>query len=201
MWPQRNGMGDGLLIDLDGTVYVGASAIAGSIEALRSLREARFPLRFVTNTTRQPVRALVERLADLGLDVEPEEILTAPRAAVRWLLDRELRRVHPLLLEETWEDLRELELVDEAADAVLVGDLDDQWSRARLDQALRLLAGGARLVAVQKNRYGYGERGLELDVGAFVAALEFAADVRADVVGKPNPDFFHAAARDLRVEG
>jgi HAD superfamily hydrolase (TIGR01458 family) len=60
-----------------------------------------------------------------------------------------------------------------------------------------MLLDGARLVAVQKNRYSQGEKGLELDAGAFVAALEYSAGVVAEVVGKPTPAFFEAAARML----
>lgn len=187
----------GILLDLDGTVYVTDHAIDGAVEAIRAVRDASFPLLFVTNTTRQPSGALVERLKGLGLDVEPGEVFTAPRAAVRWLLDGGLRRVHPLLVQATWEDLSELELVDAEADAVLVGDLGHEWSGARLDRAFRLIADGARLVAVQKTRYSQGEVGLELDAGPYVAALEFAADVEATVVGKPSPSFFRSAAAAL----
>jgi ribonucleotide monophosphatase NagD (HAD superfamily) len=48
-------------------------------------------------------------------------------------------------------------------------------SGSRLDHAMRLLLDGARLLAVQRNRYGRRPAGLELDAGAFVAALEYAA--------------------------
>jgi len=187
----------GVLLDLDGTIYVGSTPVAGAADAISRLREAGFALRFTTNTTRRPVRALAATLSGMGIEVEAPEILTAPRAAARWLRAEGLLRVHPVLLEDTWEDLAGLELVDERADVVLVGDLATEWDRSRLDVALRLLLDGARLVAVQKNRYGHGEAGLEVDAGAFVAALEYSANVESIVVGKPNPAFFRAASDDL----
>ncbi|MCQ2356019.1 MAG: HAD-IA family hydrolase, partial [Methanocorpusculum sp.] len=39
--------------------------------------------------------------------------------------------------------------------------------------------------------------GLLLSAGAFVAALEFAADVSATLLGKPSAAFFHAALSSL----
>jgi ribonucleotide monophosphatase NagD (HAD superfamily) len=43
------------------------------------------------------------------------------------------------------------------------------------------------------------DRGWELDGGAYLAALEEAADVRAAVCGKPSAAFFEAALRLLEV--
>jgi HAD superfamily hydrolase (TIGR01458 family) len=189
----------GVLLDLDGTLYEGESAVVGAIEAVGRLRRARVAVRFTTNTTRRPVSSLVSKLRDFGFEVEASEVLTAPRAALRWLLAEGLTRVHPLLAPETLEDLEGLELVDQGADAVLVGDLGSPWTRARLDRAMQLLLDGARLVAIQKNRYGRGPDGLEVDAGAFVAALEYAAGVESVVVGKPNPAFFRAAVDDLEI--
>ena len=64
----------GILLDLDGVVYVGASALPGSLEAISRIREARIPLKFITNTTRRPRRRVVEDLARLGLQVALEDV-------------------------------------------------------------------------------------------------------------------------------
>jgi ribonucleotide monophosphatase NagD (HAD superfamily) len=50
--------------------------------------------------------------------------------------------------------------------------------------------GGAELIALQKNRYWMRADGLSLDVGPFVAAIEFATGREAYVVGKPAKGFF-----------
>jgi len=49
-------------------------------------------------------------------------------------------------------------------------------------------------------RYFKEEGELVLDVGSMAACLEFAASTKAKVVGKPEPDFFHAALQILQVE-
>ena len=57
---------------------------------------------------------------------------------------------------------------------------------------------GAGLLALERSPYWYaGEAGLQLDAGAIVAALEFAADVSAENVGKPSSRFFELALADL----
>ena len=59
--------------------------------------------------------------------------------------------------------------------------------------------GGAELVALQKNRYWLTEDGLSLDVGPFVAALEYATGCEALVVGKPRRGFFGHVLAELGV--
>jgi len=47
------------------------------------------------------------------------------------------------------------------------------------------------------NRYFREDDGLSLDLGPFVAALEYAAELEAVVLGKPSADFFLAAVHSL----
>jgi HAD superfamily hydrolase (TIGR01458 family) len=84
-------------------------------------------------------------------------------------------------------------------DAVIVGDLGERFDYAILNRALRQLVAGAELIALQKNRYWQRADGLALDVGPFVAALEYATDRQAYVCGKPAADFFDAVLADLDV--
>ena len=41
-----------LLIDLSGTIHVENEVILGAVEAVKKLRDAKVPLKFVTNTTK-----------------------------------------------------------------------------------------------------------------------------------------------------
>ena len=52
---------------------------------------------------------------------------------------------------------------------------------------------------MQKNRYWLSDRGLEMDAGAYVAMLEYAADTKAMIIGKPTKPFFDMALKDLNV--
>ena len=68
----------------------------------------------------------------------------------------------------------------------------------KLNRAFRELIGGAEFLALATNRtFKDADGKLSLDAGAFVTALEFASGRRATVLGKPSPDFFHAALAGL----
>jgi ribonucleotide monophosphatase NagD (HAD superfamily) len=60
--------------------------------------------------------------------------------------------------------------------------------------------GGAELVAMHRNKYWQKTGGLHVDIGAFVAGLEYVADVEATITGKPSAAFFDAAVASLGVK-
>ena len=187
----------GVVLDLDGTVYDDGGLIAGAAEAVMALRSAGLGLRFATNTSRFPRGALVERLRSLGVDAGLDEVITAPRAAAAWLVSHGLTRISLHVAAATVEEFAAFTIDEQSPQVVVVGDLGDGWHVERLNRVFRHVLGGARLLAIQKNRYWRRGGALCLDAGPFVAAIEYATGVTAVVAGKPSAQFFGAAARSL----
>ena len=75
------------MFDLDGVIFVGDQAIAGSVEAVRAIATRGIVTRFVTNTTTRTRRSLLEKLAGFGLEVSPEQLFT-PAALARRAMER-----------------------------------------------------------------------------------------------------------------
>ena len=183
-----------VLLDLSGVLYVGNRAVPGAVDAVRSLRLAGLPLRFLTNVTRTPAVILLERLRGLGFAVGDDELFTAPVAARNYLLEKQLQPyllVHPDLRDEF------AALSRDPYNAVLVGDAGEGFSYHNMNLAFRLLMEGAPLLAMGNNRYFKTNGGYSLDIGPYVAALEYAADTSAIVLGKPAHAFFEEAVNSL----
>jgi HAD superfamily hydrolase (TIGR01458 family) len=189
----------GVLLDIDGVLYVGDEPIEGAREALAELRELGGGLRLLTNTTSRSRREVSDHLLELGFDTALEEVLTPAAMAVRHCRERGYRSVVLLVGERLRDDLAPLDSdsPEGRADAVVLGDLGDGFTADVLNRAFRLLMDGAELVALQHNRYWRRADGLALDVGAYSAALEYATGREAVVVGKPAPAFFEAAIADM----
>jgi HAD superfamily hydrolase (TIGR01458 family) len=188
-----------VLIDLDGVLYVEDEPIAGAREAVARLRAAGLALRFVTNTTARSRSHTFQKLDRLGFDVADEELVTPAALAVAHCVRHGLRRVALVMNQEVKRDFAGLDEADDAQ-AVIVGDLGHAFGYDALNRAFRQVIGGAELIALQKNRYWLRADGLSLDVGPFVAALEYATGHEAYVVGKPAGGFFDEVLRELRVD-
>jgi phospholysine phosphohistidine inorganic pyrophosphate phosphatase len=192
----------GILLDIDGVLYVGDQPIAGAHEALAQLRAMGAGVRLLTNTTSRPRRVVHEHLLELGFEVELDEILTPAAMAVRHCAEMGYGSVAVMVSERLSEDLAELPVAKpgEQVAALILGDLGEGFTPAALNSAFRMLMDGAELVALQHNRYWRRADGLALDVGAYAAALEYASGRDAVVVGKPAGAFFSAAMADMGVE-
>lgn len=193
-------------LDLDGTLLdERGDPIPGAVEALGALRRRGVPFRILTNTSRHSRRRVLERLRAHRFDVVADEVFTAVLAGVAWLEARSITRIAPFVSDGALEDLDGFALVggvsgkvtDVRPDAVVVGDMGDRWTHAVLNDALRYLLDGASLVALQRGRHWIGPTGIEVDAGAYVAALEYAANTESVVCGKPNAEFFFGAMNSL----
>jgi HAD superfamily hydrolase (TIGR01458 family) len=190
-----------ILLDIDGVLHVSGEPVSGAGEAVRSLRADGHRLRFVTNNTTRARERLAGELRELGVGVGADELTTTPLAAARLLAGK---RVLALTMTAVRTDLEaQVELVDRDAEVVLLGGADETeetervFSYENLNRAFAELDGGARLVCLHRNRWWQTSRGPFLDAGAFVAGLEYAAGVEAEVVGKPSRAYFEAALAEL----
>ena len=192
-----------ILIDVDGVLHVSSQPIDGAADAVNRLRADGHRLRFVTNATTRSRRELAEDIRGFGIELEDEELQTTPYAAAHALRGK---RVLALTMPGIIEDLDGVELVGEGADAVLVGGADETGETGRvfsymnLARAFAELQAGAELYCLHKNAWWQTLRGPMLDSGAFVAGLEYAAEVEALVLGKPSAEYFQAALDALDAD-
>jgi HAD superfamily hydrolase (TIGR01458 family) len=188
---------NGLLIDLDGVLHVGRRPIAGAIDKIAALRGLGMPHCYVTNTTTRPVSELSRELSQMGFAIGPESILSAPMAAKGYLESKHNPRCKLLLSRAVLAEFGDCRQSDGAVDAVVVGDIGAAWSYELLNHVFRLVMDGAELIALHRNRFWQTENGLQLDIGAFIAGLEYATGKQATVVGKPSEAFFREGLKRL----
>lgn len=186
---------EAVLIDLAGVLHNGDQAIPGAVEALKALRASDRPIRFLTNTTRSPRRRILAALHGMGFAIEAAEIQTAVVATRSLVAERGLHPhylVHPDIVDEVGASHAE-------PDAVVLGDAGPRFDFDNLNQVFRLLMRGLPFIVMARNRYFMEQDGLSLDMGAFVAGLEYSTGRQAEVVGKPALPFFQGALRELGV--
>ena len=190
----------GLLVDLDGVLYVDQTPILGAIETVQRWVQTAQPRCFLTNTTTQSPATLGNKLHRMGFSIAAREVLSSPEAA-KLYLEKMGRPVCKLVLDDdVITDFGDFPQSDADAKVVIMGDIGDAWSYDLLNNVFRLLMSGAELVALQRNKFWQTAAGLHLDIGAFVAGLEYATGKSAKVMGKPSPEFFTAALARLGMK-
>jgi arabinose operon protein AraL len=182
----------GVLLDLDGTVYLGESLIPGAGEAIRALKGAGVQVVYLTNKPLQPRDAYAEKLTRLGLPTTPREVVTSSSVLTGWLrrhapeatlfvigeppLQAELRAAGFALSDDPQQ-------VD-----VVVAAFDRGFDYRKLTIGMRAIRHGARFVATNPDRTCPLPGGEVPDCAAVIGALEGCTGKQVEVVaGKPSP--------------
>jgi HAD superfamily hydrolase (TIGR01458 family) len=194
----------GFIFDIDGVLHVAMRPIPGAPEFFRALRDRGTPHRFLTNSTIATRATLASRLAAIGFAIPDELILTASRATADYVA-----RTFPgescflLATGDTADEFRAagVELVDVDAEpdaqVIVIGGAEDELTFSRLNHVYRLLLRGSTLIGMHRNTAWMTERGMTLDSGPFITALEQAAGAEAIIVGKPSLPIFRQSIAAL----
>lgn len=197
------------LLDLDGVIVLAGDAIPGAAEALAALERRGVPYRIVTNTSAVSRDTLSRWSARLGAPIPAERFESALSASAAWTARTfPGQSLYVLASDDAKREFAGQRLLShQEADAkgavvaaVVIGDSPEEATFDNLNRAFRLIRGGATLVGMHRNPWWLTPEGPTLDSGSFVVGLEFAAETRAKVIGKPSPAFFAQAIRDLRKE-
>lgn len=195
---------DGFLIDLDGVVWVGAEPVRGAPEAARALLDAGKQLVFVTNNPGRPPSVYAERLRGLGIDVSPEQVVTAGMVAARlageaagpgggaYVIGAPALRE---MVAAGGTGLLDGEAAYEADVVVVSGHREFDYDE--LLTATRALQRGAALVATSRDPTLPMPGGAWPGTGAVLAAVETASGRTAAIAGKPEHHLFEMALERL----
>jgi HAD superfamily hydrolase (TIGR01450 family) len=188
---------DGLLIDLDGVVWIGREMVPGSVDALRSLLDAGVEIVFVTNNPGKPAAEYARRLGEVGVEVDAERIVTAGEATAE--LAKEQGGTAFVIGAAAFHDtvaatgLRLLEGEDgREADVVLVSG-HRGFDYEELLTATLALQRGAALFATSHDPTLPMPGGAWPGTGSILAAVESASGAKATIGGKPEPHLFEMA--------
>jgi 4-nitrophenyl phosphatase len=188
-----------LLIDLDGVLYRGNTALPAAQDFIAFLHQRGISFRLVTNNaTRTPEQA-VQKLIGMGIQAQPGEIFSSAMATGIYLRDHVDGTETALVVGEA--GLRQavegsgLRLVDEGGDWVVVG-LDREATYEMLARAALALERGARFVGSNPDTSFPTERGLVPGAGALLAALVATTGREPTVIGKPQPLLLELAMKD-----
>ncbi len=194
-----------VLIDLDGVIYDSKSVYPGAVDTINWLAQHKIPYLYVTNTTSKPRQTIVDKMTGYGIEVKAEKILTPLMVAQDWLRNEYVQPIALFLPENSKTEFTDFEIYDPKhhsnVGAVLIGDYGEYWNYETLNHAFRLLMSKPkpRLVALGMSRYWHSKNGLEMDVGPYIKALEFASDCETIVMGKPSTSFFSTAVAHLNL--
>lgn len=178
---------------------MGTDRIPGAIRAINYLKKNKVPFLLVTNTTRKSRYALQSYLYSMGFRIDIEQIYSVTYAAKEWLVAHKIESLYLFLRGDAYREFKDFRITANNPEYIVLGDLGEDITYNKLNHAFQLIMGGTKMLALQKNRYWKSGGELVIDAGAIVAALEYATNSKAVIIGKPQRDFFKHAIKILNL--
>lgn len=217
----------GLIVDMDGVLYRGQTALPGAADLFPTLDRLGIRYLMVTNNSSLSPAAYAKKLAALGIgNLSPATIYTSALATAEWIAEHP----HPTLpREEGGDDLTPFPVreglgegergsfyyvggdsireameaqgfrYDEAQPDYVVVGLDPQLTYAKLKIATLAIRSGATFVGTNPDLTLPTEEGLVPGAGAILAALVAATGVQPTIIGKPHAPIMAQAIKLLGV--
>lgn len=192
----------GFLIDMDGVIYRGNELIPGAERFIAELLDLKLPFFFLTNNSQRTRRDVVTKLARLGISVNESHIFTCAMATARFLATQKPGGTAFVIGEGgLLNALHEngYSVVDHDPDYVVIGE-GRAVTYEMVERAIRMVLGGAKLIATNLDPTCPTQDGLRPGCGALVAMIETATGRKAFSVGKPSAVMMRAARKELGLD-
>jgi glycerol-1-phosphatase len=190
---------DVALLDLDGVIYLGGSAVRGAPEALDKAKAAGMRLAFVTNNSSRTPSAIAVHLASLGVPASAQDVVSSAQAAARLLAERLAPGAAVLVVGGMGlraavreRGFRPVSVASDRPAAVVQGYAPD-ISYSLLTEAALAVQAGAWFVASNGDSTMPTTRGRQPGNGALSQVIITATGQQPVIAGKPEPPL-HAEA-------
>lgn len=187
-----------VLFDLDGTIYLGEELIPGAKEVVNRLREMGKEIYFMTNNSTKNRNEIKEKLNNMGLTCQLEEMYTSGYAAALYVKNNCYTDVFISGTDALKKEFFDMGInVTDKAKVMVIG-YDKAFDYNKITDALQVGLSADVIIACNKERHYPVEGGKRLPgCGAMVGAIEGSLGRPVDyVVGKPNPLLLDIICKD-----
>jgi len=179
----------GFVCDMDGVIYHGSRLLAGSKPFVDWLKAEDKRFLFLTNNSARSPRELHQRLLHMGIEVGENHFISSAMATAHFIASQcPGGRVYAIGDSGLYQALYEagLSVDEDRPDYVVVGETRS-YSYEKIETAIQLVLGGAKLIGTNPDVTGPTEKGIAPACRALVAPIEMATGRQAYFIGKPNP--------------
>ena len=178
------------VFDMDGTIYLGNRVFDFAIRFIDHLRKNGYRVLFFTNNASHTTEFYMSKLARLGFSPREDEIMTSGDVTVEFLKrHRAGKSVYlvgtPELVEHFCASGIPMLTGKEAAADIVVTSFDTTLTYEKLDNACRLVRGGAEYLSTHPDFNCPTETGFIPDSGAIAAFITASTGKTPTYFGKP----------------
>ena len=178
-----------IMLDLDGTVYKGDKLIDGVAEAIENMREQGVQVLFCTNNSSKLPKSIANKLNNLGIDCNEDEIISSGAMAIHYIWDHNLTNVFVSGTDELKKEFEKnnIRLCEPDKTETFLIAMDPDFNYSRLTEGLRAATIAKKIIVCNQDRFFEKEDGIYPGNGGMVSSILYCSNRKVDVViGKPG---------------
>lgn len=187
----------GLMLDMDGTFYMGDILLSGALDFLAFLNERGLPFSFLTNNSSKSALDYQQKLIGLGVKEADARVYTSGDATIDYVLRHHKgKKVFLMGTRSLMKSFLEagIELVEDEPDLIVLG-YDTELTYPVLTRFCDFVRAGLPYLATHPDVNCPVLGGYAPDIGAMMAMIEASTGRKADLIlGKPNPGIVEGLA-------
>ena len=118
----------GLLIDLEGVLYIGEKLIEGAVKCINNLKSQDFQIRYLTNTTTTPRELILKKLKRFNLPAVESDIFTPIIAAKNFLKQKNITKIYLLANPSLRNEFKNFVFDENSPEAIILGDIYKEFN-------------------------------------------------------------------------
>ncbi len=201
-----------LILDMDGVLWRGETALPGLVEFFATLRRLEIGFALATNNATKTAVQYVEKLARFGVDIPAAAIVTSAEATAAYLRQEYGEEtavsatavyvvgesgLHNAMMAQGFPIITPAEVKAGAVPALVVVGFTRYATYDDLAMGALAVHKGARFIGTNPDPAFPSELGPLPGAGALIAFVQTATGVTPTLVGKPGPIMFQQAMQRL----
>jgi HAD superfamily hydrolase (TIGR01458 family) len=187
-----------ILLDLDGVLRIKGEPAPDLPDFLNYLSESKISACILSNSTISTSRQIVDFFEENHINLTVP-VITAVDAAKEYMINK-YEKAAVFVSENVIGEFTDI-LDYDNPEAVLIGDIGDKWNYQLMQTIYDYVRRGAELIAAHKNKiWERSGKGLSLDAGPFIHAIEYACSISATLIGKPSSIYFQLALAKINAD-
>lgn len=191
-----------LILDMDGVLWRQSEPIGDLPAIFSTIRSKGLLFSLATNNATLEVDGFIEKLAGLGVEVQPSQVVTSSLSAASYLKNRFPNGGQVFIIgEKGLRSALHAQGFEHAEQEVLavIAAMDRQFSYKKLAAATQHIRHGAIFIGTNPDRTYPTPYGLLPGAGAILASIQAATDVEPVIIGKPAPEMYRTAMRRMNT--
>ncbi len=195
-----------IILDMDGVLWRDKEPIGNLPLIFQTISKQGLKCILATNNATKTISEYIEKLKGFDVTITQDQIVTSAMATGNYLKQKFSQQGNVFILgssslKETLEEYGFFSVEDPNQDNILavVAGLDRDLTYEKLAKATSLVRKGIPLIGTNPDITYPTPNGLLPGAGTIIKAVEIASESEAIIIGKPKPELYLMALRQLEI--